>query len=350
MQSKTIDLFGNSYSFSELKDASGDISTIAGLKPYTLFDGPERGVFAIDVWTGSGLQYTVVPDRGMNICNTKYRGIPLDWSSGTRLTSPFFYEAHGWNWLRSFHGGLVHTCGLSNVGEPCIDEDLDYDNKSFGGHGRISNTPAQELSWTADEENDTVRLRVKGKCKVVSALEENLLLERKILSELGEKSIFIQDSVTNLGFRKTPVLLLYHCNFGFPLLSEDVSLSIPAERAFDWDGNNIEDFKKLKAPTNLNEDTVVYPELVDSSIEIKLFNEKLGNGGVGVYLKYNKSELPYLTLWKHYQKRAYVIGIEPGTCRVEGRVVEKKEKRAVVLDRDESIQISLEMGVIDGKG
>jgi hypothetical protein len=78
MQARTISLFGNGYSFSELKDALGDITAIAGLKPFTLFDGPERGVFAIDVWTGSGLRHTVMPDRGMNICNTEYRTIPLD--------------------------------------------------------------------------------------------------------------------------------------------------------------------------------------------------------------------------------------------------------------------------------
>ena len=97
-------IFGKEYNYSKLIDYVGDMKTIAGVKPYTLFDGPEKGVFAVDVWTGSGLTYTYVTARGMNICNFKYKGIPLDWMSGTGVTSPFLYESQGWNWLRSFYG------------------------------------------------------------------------------------------------------------------------------------------------------------------------------------------------------------------------------------------------------
>ena len=345
---KRINLFGSSYSFSELKESTCDMSAIAGIKPYTLFDGPERGVFAVDVWTGSGLQYTVVPDRGMNICNFRYRGIPLDWTSGTKITSPFLYEFHGWNWLRSFHGGLVHTCGLSNVGEPCVDEKLDYDNRQFGGHGHISNTPAQELSWKTWEENNTLTMSVSGKCRIVSALEENLLLTRTVVSKLGGTGLLLRDKVTNIGFKSTSLLLLYHCNFGFPLLSGDTVLSIPADKAVGLDGNIVPGFQKLKNPTDLNEDTVIYPALNSNSVNITLFNPALGSSGLGVSIKYSRTELPYLTVWKHYQKRAYVIGIEPGTCRVEGRNAEIEKKRAVILDKDQSIQIDLEISVIEG--
>ena len=33
----------------------------------------------------------------------------------------------------------------------------------------------------------------------------------------------------------------------------------------------------------------------------------------GVKLKYSKTDLPFLAVWKHFQKRSYVNGIEPGT-------------------------------------
>jgi hypothetical protein len=352
MDLKKIDLFGKSYSINNLKeslkDAVGDISTIAGVKPYTLFEGPERGVFAVDVWTGSGLRYTVVPDRGMNICNLNYRGIPLDWTSGTGITSPFLYESHGWNWLRSFHGGIVHTCGLSNVGEPCVDEKLEYENREFGGHGRISSTPARELLWKTDDINNLPTMTVSGKCRVVSALEENLVLERSLVSEIGGSKITLQDRVTNLGYKKTPVLLLYHCNFGFPLLSGNTLLSIPAENAVDWNGSKAPDFKRLKNPTNDNDESVVYPDLIGDQVNISLFNPDLGNRGLGVKLKYSKTDLPFLTVWKHFQKRSYVVGIEPGTCRVEGRNSEIEKKRAVFLEKDRSLTITLEIEVLDG--
>ncbi len=349
MEQERIELFGTSYTYEELRESMPDLAEIAGVKPYTLFDGPQRGVFVIDIWTGSGLRYSVVPDRGMNICNTNYRGIPLDWSSGTGITSPFIYDSHGWKWLRSFNGGLVHTCGLCNVGGPCIDDVLDYDNKDFGGHGRISSTPAQELSWKVVDSEKHHQMIVSGKCKIVSATEENLLLERTIKSILGSRKILLKDRIVNRGCRNTPVLLLYHCNFGFPLLSKETILFLPAQKAVDWNGNPVKDFTGIKSPTNENEDTVIYPEITENSCEIKLFNPHLGVNGIGVYMKYKAAELPYLTVWRHYQKRSYVMGIEPGTCRVGGRIKEIREGRAIALEKDQSFEVDLEIGVIEGE-
>jgi len=350
MKEERIELFGASYKYRELRDSMPDLSRVAGIKPYTLFDGPERGVFAVDVWTGSGLRYTVVPDRGMNICNANYKGIPLDWSSGTGIVSPFLYDCHGWKWLRSFNGGLVHTCGLDNVGEPCIDDALNYDNKDFGGHGRISNTPAQELSWEVDETEEDYQMIVSGKCKITSAIEENLVLERTVESALGDSKILLKDRIVNRGYKSTPVLLLYHCNFGFPLLSAETTLSLPAKKAVDWNGNPVQNFMKIKNPTQENEDTVIYPEITDVSCEIKLVNPRLGGNGIGVYMKYEAADLPHLTVWRHYRKRSYVMGIEPGTCRVGGRLKEIKEGKAVYLEKDQSFEVHLEIGVIEGEG
>ena len=340
-------IFGKKYDFSELIDYVGDIKTVAGVKPYTLFEGPEKGVFAIDVWTGSGLEYTVVPDRGMNICNVRYKGIPLDWMSGTGITSPSLYESHGWNWLRSFYGGLVHTCGLNNVGDPCKDMGVSFAEEDFGAHGRISNTPARELSWATEREENTCKIAVSGKCRIAAAQGENLLLERKVLSELGGAEITLKDKITNLGTVKTPVFLLYHCNLGFPLLSPESKLSIPAETTVDLKGNPVSNVETINPPTDSEEEEVLYPVINDDPVNIKLFNPELGSNGVGVNITYCKSELPYLTVWKFFQKRSYVIGVEPGTCRVEGRKVEKEKNRAVILNRDESINITLTIGVFE---
>ena len=336
-------LFGKDYDNTELTDYVGDIKTLAGVKPYTLFDGPERGVFAIDVWTGSGLSYTIVPDRGMSVCNTVYKGIPIDWMSGTGPTSPFLYDPSGWNWLRSFHGGLIHTCGLNNVGEPCSDIGIGGGEERFGAHGRIGNTPARELSWRTEKTENGYRMVISGVCRIVAVQGENLRLERTIISELGKSEILVEDTVTNLGAGKTPVFLLYHCNFGFPLLSPDAELSIPAREYIDLQGNPVTDGSVLYPPSDSPEEKVLYPVIDDNEIAITLFNPCLGIHGTGVRLSYRKSELPYLTLWKFFQKRTYVLGVEPGTCRVEGRKAEKEKNRAVYLNTDERLQITLKI-------
>ena len=45
----------------------GSISQIGGLRRYRLCGGLADGVEAVDVRTGSGLCYTVLPGRGMDI-------------------------------------------------------------------------------------------------------------------------------------------------------------------------------------------------------------------------------------------------------------------------------------------
>ncbi len=341
MTSADIELFGNSYTIQELKQRVADMSTVAGVRPLTLAEGTEKGVLAVDVRTGSGLEYTVIPDRGMNICNFRYRGVPLDWSSGTGVTSPFSYEAQNWNWLRSFNGGLLHTCGLDNVGEPCMDED-----KNYGGHGRISNTPAKEVAWRTNTDCVPHTVEVSGKCRSVAAIEESVLLERNIVSTMGGTQIVITDRITNCGCSRTPVFLLYHCNFGFPLLSEDAELTIPATEGVDGAGEAVTDMTKLEPPSDSDDEAVFHPLITDDEPQVSLFNPKLGEGGLGVYLKYNRAELPHLTVWKFFQKRSYVMGIEPGTCRVGGRDIERREDRAIFLDPDESMSITLEIGIL----
>ena len=153
----------------------------------------------------------------------------------------------------------------------------------------------------------------------------------------------MEDTVTNLGAGKTPVFLLYHCNFGFPLLSPDAELSIPAREYIDLKGNPVTDGPVLYPPSDSPEEKVLYPVIDDNEIAITLFNPCLGIHGTGVCLSYRKSELPYLTLWKFFQKRTYVLGVEPGTCRVEGRKAEKEKNRAVYLNTDERLQITLKI-------
>jgi hypothetical protein len=342
-------LFGGQYTIAELKNYAPDLSNVAGIQPYVLSEGPEKGVAAIDVWTGSGLEYTVLPDRGMNICNFRYRGVPLDWSSGLGPVSPWSYDPDHWGWLRSFNGGLMHTCGLNNVGEPCSAPGLFVDREPHGGHGRISNTPVSQLAWRVDTENAPYPLEVSGVCRCMAVQGENLRLERTIRSEIGGKRICVSDRICNRGFNRTPVFLLYHCNFGFPLLSEGSQLTLPAKRAVDRMGNEVAEFAALGPPSESTAETVVYPIAEGDPAIVELFNPALAHHGLGVRLKYRTSQLPCLTIWTFFQKRSYVMGIEPGTCRVEGRVAETEAGRAVMLAADEELRVELEFEIIEGQ-
>ena len=62
-----VKLFGSKYSKEGLLARVGDISQIAGVRQVVLNDGVERGVRAAEFKTGSGLDFTVLIDRGLDI-------------------------------------------------------------------------------------------------------------------------------------------------------------------------------------------------------------------------------------------------------------------------------------------
>src|SRR5688572_21350829 len=109
-------LYGREWTRADLTRRVGDMDQIAGVTSYEYADGPACGVRSLLFRTGSGFQFEVLVDRGMDIGLAEWRGQPLAWRSSTGPIAPAFYEAAGLGWLRGFHGGLVATCGLRNTG------------------------------------------------------------------------------------------------------------------------------------------------------------------------------------------------------------------------------------------
>ena len=50
-----------------LRQYVGDLDSIFGIKDYTYNDGPARGMRALDVKNGKGLEMTLAADRGLDI-------------------------------------------------------------------------------------------------------------------------------------------------------------------------------------------------------------------------------------------------------------------------------------------
>jgi len=53
----------------------GDLSQMLGTRDYTLNGGKAQGVRAIDVRNGAGLEFTVLPDRCLDIAWLSYKGM-----------------------------------------------------------------------------------------------------------------------------------------------------------------------------------------------------------------------------------------------------------------------------------
>ena len=159
----------------------------------------------------------------MDIFECFYKGIPLHFSSATGMTSPAYYEEPGLQWLRSFYGGLLTTCGITYCGAPSSDQ-----GKELGLHGRISNAAAEGVSVDERWKDNEYVISLGGRMREAFVMGENLVLRRNITTQLGSKGLRITDVIENLGFSPQPLMMLYHMNFGFPLLSENSRIIIPA--------------------------------------------------------------------------------------------------------------------------
>lgn len=340
-------LFGKDYSRKDLLARVGDVSQIAGVRLCTLGDGVERGVRAAEFRTGSGLDFTVLVDRGLDISTASYKGRSLAWRSSTGDVSPAFFEEPGLGWLRSFYGGLVVTCGLTYAGAPNVDQ-----GKPLGLHGRISNLPASNVLADGAWEGDSYVMWVQGKVRETAVFGENLELSRRITARLGESKIWIHDTVTNLGYRETEHMILYHINLGFPVIDEGGKLVAPVleYKPRDADGEiEKEKYGSFPAPTPGFRERVYYLDMAedsDGNVSAALVNPGFRNGrGFGFYAKYPKSELPKFTEWKMTAEGTYVVGLEPANCWVEGRAKER-ERGLQFLKPGEARDYHLELGVL----
>lgn len=344
-------LYNKKFSRAELLKQVGDISQVGGVRSYELTDGNQKGVRAVDVRTGTGFRFTVLPGRGMDISMAEYNGIPLNWRSSTGEVHAAYYEPEGSGWLRSFYGGLLHTCGLSNVGEPCQEGDKPTESvhRQFGIHGRIGNIPAQNVYADAEWQGDDYLMWVRGKVRETAALEENLCLTRKISTKLGERRFLLHDVVENLGYAKTEFMILYHMNMGFPLISEDTQLILPVKKTKPRDkeaAKGIKSYAQCLAPQPDYKEQVFYhtpKPAKDGRVTLGVVNHKLS---LGLYIRYPVKELPNLVQWKMMGEGSYVVGIEPANCQVEGRAVERKQGTLQFLAPGEKKEFHLEIGVV----
>ncbi|MEM0381624.1 MAG: aldose 1-epimerase family protein [Nitrososphaerota archaeon] len=342
-----VTLFGGRLSRESLERYVGDVSQVGGLTLYQLIDGPEQGVRCISLRTGL-LGASIVVDRALDIANLEYRGVPLAWISPTSIQAPAFYEPEGLNWLRGFFGGALTTCGLTYFGRPTVDE-----GEQLGLHGRVSYIPARlrvcRGRWVGDE----YLMEIEGEVREAKVFEPNISLHRRIEARLGESKILIKDLVVNNGWYQQPFMILYHFNFGYPLLSKDSKLLTTSRLVVPRDIDaavGAEYFDAFDEPQKEYREKVYFHDLaVDSNgyAYAALVNKKLFNGLAAV-LRFKKSSLNRLIEWKMMGEGTYVLGVEPANALVLGRDVERRFGTLQFLSPRESREIEIEFSVFEG--
>ena len=375
-------LYGREYTRSEILKRVGNMSSICGVKRAVLAEGREQGVESLFFKTGSGFNFTVLPGRGMDISSADYQGVSLCWRSAVGEVGPAYFEREGFGWLRSFFGGLLTTCGLTDVGDPCVDPDLSSEvwrsameqaaagqhdraiaeirqallvdqGSTTGIHGRVSNIPAEQVSVTCDWEADEYVMSAGGTVREASSFGEDISLRRTVSARLGENRLRIHDVVANEGYEVTPHMILYHINVGFPILGEDSRLILPGREVIPRDAEaerEKERYDRFGPPVAGFQEQVFYHELLadqDGATCAAVVNESLC-GGVGLYVKFNRNQLPRFVEWKMLGERTYVVGLEPANCWVDGRARERESGTLAFLEAGERREYDLEIGVLTG--
>ncbi|NDJ60788.1 MAG: aldose 1-epimerase family protein [Chloroflexi bacterium] len=326
---------GRQWTRAELSQRVGRMDQIAGIQALEYTDGRARGSRMFQVYTGSGLQFEVNVERALDITNCFYRGMALNWTGSTGQVHPAYYEPEGLGWLRSFHGGLVLTCGLDSFGAPTVDE-----GEAFGIHGRVSNLPAEQVAHRTYWQDDAYILEISGKVQQTRVYGENLLLERRIQTQLGAAWLQIDDTVTNLGHAPQPHMLLYHCNLGFPLIDADTQLHLDTTETVARDADaqpGIDHWREFQPPTPGYREQVFrhapQPES-DGLATARVHNPRLG---LDLRLRFSQQTLPHVIQWKQPGQGVYVLGVEPGnSSAVEGRAVARERADLPMLGPGES--------------
>jgi hypothetical protein len=301
----------------------------------------------VEVRNGSGLRFSVLPDRGLDIGEAELRGFPLAWISRNGLVAPSFMETTPLGFLRSFSGGLLTTCGLTNVGLPEEDGEGDY----LPFHGRISHTPAE--NWTSEDRWEEGRLvfKVTGRVRECRVYAENLVLERTISTAYGENTIHVEDTIRNEGNRSWPLMLFYHINFGFPLVDDGTKYITRAgkvwalnDAAREGNGNH----QDLTGEMDESPFQCFVHEMPTDGRRIyaALVNETLG---IGASLEYDPAELSFFNQWNVMEMQDYVAAFEPGNCMPEGRSAAKEKKQLVTIDPGEEVRFSFTLGFTENE-
>lgn len=310
----------------------GNLSQIGTCRHYTLSDGWARGMRATDINTGSGLQYTVLPDRGLDISLASFKGKNLVYLTCNGETHPAYYEHDSIGWLRTFAGGLLTTCGLTHFGSPCTD-----DGEELGLHGRYSTLPVKQFADVSEWIGNEYHFKVRGIVEEGFLFGKKLRMEREISSIQGQNKILITDKVTNFGNVASPYTILYHMNLGYPLLSEESELIIDPQETKPRDADaavGIGEFRNFIEPQPIYNEQVFFHTMKGNSAGktgVTLRNKKMG---IELNINFNINQLPFLTQWKMMGYGEYVLGIEP--CNVVG-----KSRKAM---RDENILPMLQPG------
>lgn len=313
-----------------------------GVEHYTLQYGKGDGMKFLYIRNGLGLEAWLSLDRAGDISKVTFKGDNFAFLSPCGYVSPQYYDCVDAGFLKSFNAGFFTTCGLFTVGTPCT-----QNGEELPLHGNISHIPAILNGIDETDEGITIKLTIRD----TVIFGRKLVLKREYKFSYTENTFSVSDTVTNEGDKVSPYMILYHCNMGYPLLTENSIVKVP---------HNSITARSEEAQKYI--DTALQMEKPQPNFEERCYffdvKEKNNIAKVGIYspeiekgliMSYDKRNVPYFTEWKMMGKTDYVLGLEPGNCQPGKRPDLEKEGIVKYLNPDESGTTEIKFSFVTDK-
>lgn len=334
--------------FEEQRPYIGHMAQLFEVKEYRMLGGRADGLRAVDVDNGSGLHFTVLPDRCCDFGKITFQGKNVSFISPCGYVAPQYYENPGANFLRSFTAGTLTTCGFNNIGGGCVDN-----GETLGVHGRLSNTAAEQFSARCvTDEDGTPRAELHGVMRHAVLFGENLLLTRDICCSYGDNTIYFNDTIENIGYHTAPLMRLYHINLGYPLIDEDAQIFVPAKETTprnDHAASMLDSWDKLMKPRKNFDEMCYYHRLKTDAVgntAVGVYNPK---SAIGMFIEFDTSSLDRLIEWKSMNQGNYALGLEPANAWVGGRADARASGDLKFIEAGEVVKSSFALRFVAGE-
>lgn len=317
----------------------GNPSQILTLRRVTVSDGRAKGTEIIEVKTAAGLELDILPNAGLDIGQARYRGMNVSWMSKNGYDNPAVISPYETEFVNTFPGGLLYTCGLRSAGP------ANRDNGEWHPtHGRYHSLQAEQVcAEIVDEE-----IYIRGTVRETALFGHCLEVKRTIRIPVSGASVTVTDTVTNLTPRDEEIMQIYHCNFGYPLLSEKAHLVLPENRETiprtDFARTAIDQACEFVKPVP-NEEERVFFQKMERDFFARLENPEVN---VNMTISWSGTTLPILSQWRSMACGDYVLGLEPTNCYIMGRHEERENGTLPILKAWHSITNSVKIEFTEG--
>ncbi|MDE0938402.1 MAG: aldose 1-epimerase family protein [Pirellulales bacterium] len=332
----------------ELHISGADVSEAAAacqIDYQRLCGGRQEGLHLLSIDNGT-IRVSIIPERGMGLWKAWSGEVELGWQSP--IDGPVhphwvpLDEPSGLGWLDGFDELLVR-CGIHSNGAP------EHDNQGrllHPLHGKIAQSPAHQLEVVLDQESGEIVVR--GIVDEKRFLFYHLQLAVTVRLHPDRPVISIRDEITNLSSVPTGMQLLYHINFGLPLLTPDGELVLPVKQVAPRDLEAAKDGQQWATygpVTPAYKERVHFFELLADAENQTHVLLKNAAANCGISLCYDITQLPCFSQWKHTGalEDGYVTGLEPATNFPNPRSFEADRGRVVSLAGGESRQFDLQL-------